>query len=64
MSVYHAPSGFVCLVVVGDSRVRFDLAYMCCVAFCVSIFDDVVGVCKEVSMGVLCASKRVEGIIA
>ncbi len=43
--VHHSTGAGVCCVIVCDSCVRFDLAYTCCVAFCVSIFDDVVGVC-------------------
>ena len=42
----------------------FDLSDVCCVSFCVSVFDDVVGVCEEVFMCVVCASEGVDGIVA
>ena len=42
----------------------FDLSDVCCVSFCVSIFDDVVGVCEEVFMCVMSVSEGVDGIVA
>ncbi len=62
--VYHCTGAGVCCVIVCDSSVRFDLSDVCCVSFCVSVFDDVVGVCKEVFMCVVCVSDRVDGVVA
>jgi hypothetical protein len=44
--VHYSTSAGVCSVVVFDSCVGFYFAYMCCVAFCVSFFDDAIGVCE------------------
>ncbi len=43
---------------------RFNLSDASCVSFCVSVFDDVVSVCEEVFMRVVCVSGGVDGVVA
>ena len=62
--VHHCAGAGVCCVIVCDSSVGFDLSDVCCVSFCVSSFDDVVGVCEEVFMCVMSVSEGVDGIVA
>ena len=62
--VHHCTGAGVCCVIVSDSIVRFDLSDVRGVSFCVSVFDDVVSVCEEVFMCVVCVSEGVDGVVA
>ena len=43
---------------------RFDLTDVRGVTLCVSVSDDVVSVCEEVLMCVVCVSEGVDGVVA
>ncbi len=62
--IHHSARICACLVVVGNSRMRFDLTDVDSEAFVVSYFTEVIGIAEEVCVEVVNISEGVEGVVA